>query len=158
MNAAVVQWLTTRAPRTRRVVTVRTGIYGLAPTGLLDGRRVTTHWRFASDVARRFPALRVDATALYCKDGRFYTSGGVTAGIDLSLAQIEEDCGPAVALAVARELVMHVKRDGGQEQYAEPLRFQVEHTGAFGDLAAWMALHLSEALSVDQLAERSCLS
>src|SRR5207342_2382756 len=96
---------------------VCTGIYGVAPTGLLDGRRVTTHWRFARDLARRFPALRVDADALYINDGGFYTSAGITAGIDLALGLIEEDFGPTAALAVARELVVYLKRPGGQKQF-----------------------------------------
>lgn len=103
INARIVEWLQRRSKSIRRIATVCTGIYGLAPTGLLDGRRVTTHWAFADDVARRFPKLAVDANALFIKDGKFYTSAGVTAGIDLTLALIEEDCEPTVALSVARE-------------------------------------------------------
>lgn len=95
-----------------------TGIYGVAPKGLLNGRRVTTHWKYADDLAR-FPALKVDANALHIGDGKFYTSAGITAGIDLSLALIEEDYGPQVALAVARELVVYMKRPGGQAQFSE---------------------------------------
>ncbi len=90
-----------------------TGIYGLAASGLLKGRTVTTHWRFCADVAARFPELNVDSNVLYLRDGKFYTSAGVTAGIDLSLALIEEDFGPQVALSVARELVVFVRRSGG---------------------------------------------
>jgi len=96
----------------------------------------------------------VDADALYLRDGKFYTSAGITAGIDLSLALIEEDFGPQVALSVARELVMYVRRPGGQEQYSEPLRFQVESTSRFADLATWIVLHLDRDLSVEVLAER----
>jgi len=88
-NRRVVSWLLKRVPRIRRITSVCTGIYGLAPTGLLDGRRVVTHWRFARDVAQRFPNLKMDANALFKKDGKFYTSAGVTAGIDLALAIIE---------------------------------------------------------------------
>ena len=95
-----------RAGRTRRIVSVCTGIYGLASTGLLSGRRVTTHWRWAHDVARRFPDVQVNDNAIFLKDGSFYTSAGATAGIDLSLSLIEEDYGPRVAMAVARELVV----------------------------------------------------
>ncbi|HMK38991.1 MAG TPA: AraC family transcriptional regulator, partial [Bacteroidota bacterium] len=101
----VSSWVRSVAPRTRRVASVCTGIYGLAPTGVLDGRRVTTHWRHAKDVASRYPRLHVDPNALYLKDGHYYTCAGVTAGIDLSLSLIEEDFGPGTALAVARELV-----------------------------------------------------
>jgi transcriptional regulator GlxA family with amidase domain len=156
-NATVSAWLRSRAGRIRRVATVCTGIYGLAPTGLLDGRHVTTHWRFARDVEKHFPNLKVDPNALFLKDGCFYTSAGITAGIDLSLALIEEDYGPSVALTVARELVVYLKRSGGQEQYSEPLQFQVQSTDRFADLAAWMLGHLDQDLSVEALAERTRL-
>src|SRR5262249_42159802 len=156
-QATVATWVKSRAPRIRRIATVCTGLYGLAPTGLLDGRRVTTHWRFARDVAQRFPKLKVDVNSLFLRDGPFYTGAGVTSGIDLSLALIEEDYGPSVALAVARELVVYLKRPGGQEQYSEPLKFQTESADRFGDLAAWMQGHLDHDLSVDALAARACL-
>jgi transcriptional regulator GlxA family with amidase domain len=156
-NARIGAWLERRAPRTRRVATVCTGIYGLAPTGLLDGRRVTTHWRFARDVAERFPALRMDPNALFLRDGRYYTSAGVTAGIDLALALVEEDHGPQVALQVARELVVYLKRSGGQEQYSEPLQFQVESRDRLGELGTWIPGHLREDLTVEALAARACL-
>lgn len=150
-------WLKTRAAGIRRIASVCTGIYGLAPTGLLDGRRVTTHWHHAQDVARRFPLLRVEPNALFLKDGRLYTSAGITAGIDLALAMIEEDHGPGIALAVARELVVYMKRPGGQEQYSEPLQFQTQSTTRFADLAAWIPGHLRQDLSVEALAERACI-
>jgi transcriptional regulator GlxA family with amidase domain len=156
-NAKVAAWLKGRAGRIRRMACVCTGIYGLAPTGLLDGRQVTTHWRFTRDVAQRFPNLKLDPNALFLKDGCFYTSAGITAGIDLSLALIEEDYGPSAALAVARELVVYLKRSGGQEQYSEPLQFQVQSTDHFADLAAWMLGHLDQDLSVEALAERARL-
>lgn len=150
----ISRWLLKRAARTRRIASVCTGIYGLAATGLLDGRRVATHWAFAPDVARRFPDLQVDADALFVKDGKFYTSAGITAGIDLALALVEEDRGPAVALAAARELVVYLKRSGDQAQYSEPLRFQARSGDRFADLAAWIALNLRQPLSVGQLAGR----
>jgi transcriptional regulator GlxA family with amidase domain len=128
----LADWISRRATGIRRIASVCTGVYAIAPTGLLDGRRVTTHWKFTTELASRFPALKVDANALYIRDGKFYTSAGITAGIDLSLALIEEDFGPRVALAVARELVVYMKRPGGQEQFSEPLRFQVATTGRFG--------------------------
>lgn len=154
VNARVATWVKSREPTLRRVASVCTGIYGLAPTGLLDGRRVTTHWRFAKDIARLFPRLKVDSDAIYLKDGRFYTSAGMTAGIDLSLALIEEDHGPTSALSVARELVVYFKRSGGQEQYSEPLRFQAESADRFTDLAFWTSTHLKHDLSVESLADR----
>jgi len=112
-NAAICAWLRTHAVRVRRVASVCTGIYGLAPTGLLDGRRVTTHWRFTEDVAKRFPKLKVERDALFLKDGRYYTSGGITAGIDLALELVQEDLGPRAALAVAREMLVYVARRSG---------------------------------------------
>ncbi|MGE0638890.1 MAG: GlxA family transcriptional regulator [Thermoanaerobaculia bacterium] len=153
----VVEFLRARAPRLRRVATVCTGIYGLAPTGLLDGRRATTHWRYVARVAEQFPALRMVPDALFCKDGRYYASAGVTAGIDLALAMIEEDFGAEVALGVARELVVYLKRPGGQEQYSEPLQFQSRSADRIGEVAAWVRGHLREDLSVEALAGRACL-
>ena len=134
-----------------------TGIYGLASAGLLSGRRVTTHWRWAHDVARRFPDVQVNDNAIFLKDGSFYTSAGATAGIDLSLSLIEEDYGPRVAMAVARELVVYLKRSGGQEQYSEPLQFQTQSVSRLSDLATWIISHLSEDLSVEVLATKACL-
>jgi transcriptional regulator GlxA family with amidase domain len=149
----LADWISRRASGIRRIASVCTGIFALAPTGLLDGRRVTTHWKFAAELASRFPTLKIDANALYIRDGKFYTSAGITAGIDLSLALIEEDFGAQVALAVARELVVYMKRPGGQEQFSEPLKFQLASTSRFADLAAWMLAHLDKDLSVEAMAE-----
>lgn len=158
MNARASQWIRRRAGRTRRVVSVCTGIYALAASGLLDGRQVTTHWRFADDVAARFPALHVRPDELFVRDGRFYTSAGVTAGIDLSLSLIEQDLGGAAALGVARELVVYVRREGGQAQFSEPLRFQRDTPPRFSDLVAHVAAHLDHDLSVEALAARMAVS
>jgi transcriptional regulator GlxA family with amidase domain len=152
------EWIKTVAPRTRRIASVCTGIYALACTGFLDRRRVTTHWTAARDVARRYPKLRVDSNALFIRDGKFYTSAGVTAGVDLSLSLVEEDEGPAAALAVARELVVYLKRPGGQNQFSEPLQYQISATNRFGELAAWIHSHLRTDLSVETLAARVFLS
>jgi transcriptional regulator GlxA family with amidase domain len=154
---AIAAFLRQRAARTRRIGSVCTGIYGLASTGLLSGRKVTTHWRWAADVARRFPDLQVDDNAIFLKDGPFYTSAGATAGIDLSLALIEEDYGTRVAMSVARELVVYLKRSGGQEQYSEPLQFQTQSISRLSELATWIMSHLSEKLSIEILAARACL-
>ncbi len=151
-------WIKSQEIKTRRIATVCTGTYGLAATGLLRGRRVTTHWRHARDLARRFPELRVDPNALYLKQGKFYTCAGITAGIDLSLALIEEDFGPRVALSVARELIVYLKRPGGQEQSSEPLQFQTQAHDRFADLATWMKGHLRSDLSTEVLANRANLS
>lgn len=157
-NSTVSEWLRLRAPAIRRVATVCTGVYGLAPTGLLDGRRVTTHWRFAEDLAKRFPQLIVDENAIFVKDGRYYTSAGITAGIDLALALVEEDLGLQAALTVAREMIVYLKRPGGQEQYSEPLHHQVHGADAFAELVAWIRGHLAGDTSVPALAARVRLS
>jgi transcriptional regulator GlxA family with amidase domain len=155
--ATVGTWVRKHAPKIRRIASVCSGLFGLAGSGLLDGRRVTTHWQYAAEAAQRFPRLQVDTDALYIKSDKFYTSAGVTAGIDLALALIEEDLGPAVALTVARYLVVYFKRPGGQEQFSEPLRFQTQSADRFADLAAWIAAHLRADLSVEMLAERAHL-
>jgi transcriptional regulator GlxA family with amidase domain len=157
-NRAVARWIEDRAGKTRRVVSICTGIYALAASGLLDGRRVTTHWRFAADVTRRFPNVRVQPNALFIRDGNFYTSAGVTAGIDLALALIEEDLGRKAALRVARDLVVYLKRPGGQDQYSEPLRFQTMATDRLAELASWIATNPQCDLSITVLADRACLS
>jgi transcriptional regulator GlxA family with amidase domain len=157
-SEVIAKWISSHARRIRRIASVCTGIYALARTGFLDNRKVTTHWRFANDVARRFPNLQVDPDALFLKDGPFYTAGGITASVDLALALIEEDYGPGVALSVARELVVYLKRAGGQKQYSEPLEFQVNSTDRFADLAFWVLGHLRNELSLESLAKRVCLS
>jgi transcriptional regulator GlxA family with amidase domain len=156
--AKVAQALCSQAPRLRRIVSVCTGIYGLGPSGLADGRRATTHWKFTADVAQRFPAIRLEPDAIFVKDGPIYTSAGITAAIDLALALIEEDFGPGLAVAVARDLVVYLKRSGGQQQYSEPLRFQASAGDRFADLAAWIVDHLSSDLSVEALAAKANLS
>ena len=157
-NRTIATWIKRRASTTRRIASVCTGIYALAPTGLLDGAIVTTHWRFAEDLARKFPALKVDANALFRSNGHIYTSAGITAGIDLSLALIEEDCGRSAALSVARELVVFMKRTGGQEQYSEPLQSQFESTDSTTEVAAYIRSHLTSDLSVEALARFARLS
>lgn len=158
INRKIAGWILERAKETRRIASVCTGIYGLAATGLLDGRRVTTHWRFAADVAKRFPKLRMESNALFVKDGQFYSSAGVTSGIDLALALIEEDFGSKVALTVAREMVVYLKRSGGQEQYSEPLQFQTNSSDRFAELVAWMTSNPTKEMSVELLARRASLS
>ena len=155
IQSEVAAWLKLMAPHTRRMASVCTGLYGLAATDLLDGRRVTTHWRHAQDAARRFPKLTVDASVLYVIDPPFYTSAGITAGVDLALALVEEDHGSALALAVARELVVYFKRPGGQAQFSETLRFQTRATDRFAQLAAWLPDHLTEDLTIEALARRT---
>jgi transcriptional regulator GlxA family with amidase domain len=154
----IADWILTQANRTRRIAAVGTGIYGLAPTGLLDGREVTTHWRFASDVAQRFPKLRMDHKRPLVKDGAFYTSSGLAAATDLSLALIEEDYGKHVALAVAQELVTPLTYRNGEKDFSKPLAFDSQPTDRFAELVAWIVRNLHEDLSVNNLARRACMS
>ncbi len=153
----VAEWLATRACSFNRVVSICTGIYPLAQSGLLDGRRVATHWRFAQDVARRFPKVRVDPTASFVKDGLFYTCGGGTAAIELTLALIEEDYGSRVALSVAREFSMRLRPLGDNESSIDPSQFDCGPADRLAELPAWIGAHLDHNLSVEVLAERTCV-
>ena len=157
-NGVVAEWLRGRATRSRRLVSICTGLYGLAASGLMTGRRATTHWRHAADCARHFPELDIVPDAIFIKDGPFYSSAGMTAGIDLGLSLIEEDHGPSLALAVARQLVVYTRRPGGQLQYSEPLRFQTRAPDRFADLIARIGSHLGAEWSVERMAAETGLS
>jgi transcriptional regulator GlxA family with amidase domain len=154
----IADWILTRAKRTRRIAAIGTGIYGLAPTGLLDGREVTTHWRYASDVAQRFPNLRVDPRRPLVKDGAFYMSSGLGAAVDLSLALIEEDYGRHVALATAQEIVIQPISGNGRQEVPKPAVFNSQPTDPFAELVPWIMRNLNEDLSVNALAQRACMS
>ena len=153
----ISEWLTTHGHRFRRIISVCAGIYPLAKSGLLDGRKITTHWRFVQDVARRFPKLRVDPISPFVNDGPFYTCGGGTAAIEMALALIEKDYGLPVALSVARELVVRLRPGGDNENTVDPLQFECGPMDRLADLPAWIGSHLSDHLSVDVLANRVCL-
>lgn len=154
----IVDWIKRNEPRIRRVASVCTGLFGLAATGLLDGRRATTHWRFAGAVQALHPAIALDSNAIFVRDGKYYTSAGVTAGIDLALALIEEDLGAGAALAVAREMVVYVKRPGGQQQFSDLLRDQTASVPRMRELVHFVHSHLDHDLSVERLAEKAHLS
>jgi len=157
IGGPVAAFLRRRAAGTRRLASVCTGLFALAEAGLMDGRRATTHWNFAAMMRQRFPEIRLEADAIHLRDGKFFTSAGVTAGLDLSLALISSDLGEKVALAVARELVMYVKRPGGQTQFSEPLQFQTRAGDDFSELAGWMLQNLKGDLSVAAMAARTKL-
>ena len=153
----VIEWLQHNAAHIRRIGSVCIGIYVLAEAGLLDGRRATTHWRCAQDVGKEYPKIRLLADSIYERDGKYYTSAGMTAGIDLSLSLVEEDLGAAAALCVARKMVVYLKRPGGQMQFSEPLQFQTKAIDSFSSLADWILRNLRGDLSVEALAEQSRL-
>jgi transcriptional regulator GlxA family with amidase domain len=148
----LVEWIARRAPGIRRVCSVCTGAFLLAAAGQLDGRDVATHWDWVSRLGAQYPDIRVDADRIYIQDGPVWTSAGVSAGIDLTLALIEADFGHQVAIQTARQLVMFIKRSGGQSQFSVPLAAQLHDRGDFADLHAWMAAHLADDLSVERLA------
>ncbi len=120
----MLDWLAAMAPSVRRSGSICTGAFILAAAGLLDGRQATTHWRYCEELARRYPGVTVEPDRLHVRDGRLYTSAGVTAGMDLALALLEEDCGRQIALATAREMVAFLKRPGGQSQFSQHLQAQ----------------------------------
>jgi transcriptional regulator GlxA family with amidase domain len=155
-------WIAARAPQARRVASVCTGAFLLGAAGLLDGRRAVTHWTRCAALARRHPEARVEPDPIFIRDGAVWTSAGVTAGIDLALALVEADLGQAAALAVARHLVVFLKRPGGQAQFSTVLSQQVLSPvpgGArFEALQAWIADHLAEDLTVPRLAEAAGMS
>jgi transcriptional regulator GlxA family with amidase domain len=162
LQPELVAWIAAAAPHARRVASVCTGAFYLAAAGLLDGRRAATHWRNAAQLAKRFPRVEVDPEPIFIRDDReervVWTSAGVSAGIDLALALIEEDCGHAVAMQAARRLVVFMKRPGGQSQFSEALTAQAEAGGTFDALHGWMAANLHVELSVERLAEEARMS
>ena len=157
-DRALVGWLRRIAPRVRRLGSVCTGAFLLAEAGLLDGRRATTHWRNCRQLAERYPRITVDPDPIFVRDGRIYTSAGVTAGMDLALGLVEEDLGREVALGVARQLVMFLKRPGGQSQFSVPLMAQAADRQPLTELLAWIGEHPGADLSVPALARRAAMS
>lgn len=145
------------APRARRKASVCTGAFLLAQAGLLDGHRATTHWRCAAELQRRHPSISVDADRIFIREDDIWTSAGITAGIDLALAMIEEDCGIDVSKAIARDLVVYHRRTGGQSQFSTMLDLE-PRPGRIRDALAYARLHLSERLSVERLAEVANIS
>lgn len=156
-DAGLVAWLRARAKAARRVASVCSGAFLLAEAGLLDGRRAVTHWHRCDEFRRRFPEVRLEPDPIFIRDGEVWTSAGVTAGIDLALAMVEADLGRAIALSVARQLVVFLKRPGGQSQFSVALGLQ-EGGGRFDDLHAWIVDHLDRPLALADLAERAAMS
>lgn len=152
-----VTWVKTAARRACRVASVCTGAFLLAEAGLLDGRRATTHWEATSDLARRFPRVRVEPDRIFVKAGKVWTSAGVTAGIDLALALIGEDLGEDIARRTAQELVVYHRRPGGQSQFSALIEVD-RQDGRFAELLHWMRARLNEPLTIDRLADKAAMS
>jgi transcriptional regulator GlxA family with amidase domain len=156
-DPVLVDWIRMRATKARRVASVCTGAFLLAASGVLDGRRAATHWSCCAELARKFPAVRVEPDPIFVRDGPVWTSAGVTAGIDLSLALVEQDLGRTVALAVARYLVVFLKRPGGQAQFSAALSLQASED-KFGALHEWINKHLADDISLPMLASQAGMS
>jgi transcriptional regulator GlxA family with amidase domain len=156
-DPVLVDWVRERATEARRIASVCTGAFLLAASGVLDGRRAATHWSLCDELARRFPRVRVEADPIFVRDGPVWTSAGVTAGIDLALALVEQDLGRAAALAVARYLVVFLKRPGGQAQFSTALSLQAAED-EFGALHDWINGHLADDISLPLLARQAGMS
>jgi transcriptional regulator GlxA family with amidase domain len=157
IDPALRDFIVSRAASVRRLCSVCTGAFLLAAAGQLDGRRVATHWAWLDKLKSRYPELDIDADSIFIRDGALWTSAGVSSGIDLTLALIEEDFGPRVAIDAARQMVVFMKRAGGQSQFSVPLAAQARDHG-FVELHAWMAANLGADLSVPRLAERAAMA
>lgn len=156
--AALAAWLGENSHAFGCIASICTGAYALAEAGLLDGRAVTTHWAFAADLQKRYPAIDVKPDRLFMSDGKIYSSGGVSAGMDLALDLIERDFGAQAAMKVARELVVFLRRTGTQAQFSMPLQMQSMASGKLADIGKWAAHNLHRDLSVEALAARAGLS
>ena len=157
-DAELIEQITRLARDARRTASVCSGAFLLAEAGLLDGRRATTHWSRCEGLARRYPQVSVEPDSIFVRDGSVLTSAGVTAGMDLALALVEDDLGRDVALHTARQLVVYARRPGGQSQFSVQLSHQIAEREPLRDLQTWMADHLDEDLSVGTLAGRMHLS
>ncbi|MCB1541204.1 MAG: GlxA family transcriptional regulator [Rhodoblastus sp.] len=156
-DAATLDFIRATAARARRVASVCSGAYLLALAGVLDGKRATTHWNRSADFQRRFPSVRLEPDRIYVRDGKVWTSAGITAGIDLALALIADDLGEEIAHDVARQLVVYHRRTGGQSQFSALL--DLEHASdKFAPLLRWAAERLEQRLSVEDLAEEAAMS
>ncbi|MBB3187659.1 GlxA family transcriptional regulator [Microbacter margulisiae] len=154
----LVNWLTENAGHFRRICSICAGAYMLAEAGLLNGRRATTHWRNCDNMAKRYPAIIMEKDPIYIKDGNIYTSAGISTGMDLSLALVEEDFGRDIAVNVARILVLYLKRPGNQSQFSNILMYQKVDYEPIQHIQEWILEHLYEDLSVEMLAEKALMS
>ena len=157
-DPALFTWMKRAAPRTRRFGAVCVGSFLFAEAGLLNGKRATTHWKFAEELANRYPRIKVESEPIWVKDGNIYTSAGISAGIDLALAWVEEDCGGAIAQEVAREFVLFLRRTGKQKQMSVSLAAQASQMKSIGELQVWMLENIAQKLTVRTLAMRVSMS
>jgi transcriptional regulator GlxA family with amidase domain len=157
-DSKICSWLIEMMPRVRRMASICTGALILAECGLLDGRKVTTHWMYCDQLARMNQNIRVEPDKIFVRDGKTYTSGGVTAGIDLALSLVEEDWGWEVAASVARGMLIFMRRPGGQSQFSSFIFNEAKTRKDFRELKAWIVSNPSKDLSIERLAERMAMS
>lgn len=157
-SPGIVEWAADAAPKMNRLAALCTGSFFLAEAGVLNGRRATTHWSFAERLRKKYPEITVDADAIFIREGNIWTSAGVTAGMDLALAIVEEDFGREIALEVARDLVIYLKRPGGQSQFSVHLSSQMTTHPTIRELQSWIMSHLDDDLNIPKLAARLAMS
>ena len=157
-DSQLFAWLRKTAPQVHRLGAVCVGAFLLAEAGLLDGKKATAHWKFGQELAKRYPRIAVQSDPLWVKDGNIYTSAGISAGVDLALAWVEEDCGVALAHEAARELVLFLRRPAGQPQLSISLSSQASEMRAIRELQVWIAESLDKKLSLPLLAQRMFMS
>ena len=157
-DAALSEWLKKVCPTVRRLGGVCASAFLLAEAGILNGKKATAHWKFGKELAKRYPQVKVESEPIWVRDGNIYTSAGISAGIDLALAWVEEDCGSVLAHEIARELVLFLRRSGGQQQLSVSLAKQASDMRCIQELQVWIADHLEKNLSVQVLAQRVAMS
>ncbi|MFY1667709.1 GlxA family transcriptional regulator [Pseudomonas sp. Pseu.R1] len=158
LDREAIAWVGTRVEGVRRVCSICVAAFALAATGVLDGRRATTHWAKAHELAQQYPKVNVDANPIWIKDGNVYTSAGISAGIDLALALVSEDLGDDIAMEIAKNLVLFLRRPGGQAQFSVTLQSQRAAGSGLEDLCVWISEHLHRELTVEMLADRMATS
>jgi len=158
IDPAFMDFIRQRSQQVKRIISVCNGSFILAAAGLLDGKQATTHWLVADELARNYPKVKVKSDAIFTHDDGIYTSAGVTAGIDLALAIVEEDFGASIAIEVSRLLVLYFRRPGSQSQYSAPLKTQEAAGKRFSNLHNWLVTNLNQSISVEQMAEYSAMS
>jgi transcriptional regulator GlxA family with amidase domain len=158
LDKTAIDWIKARSGSVRRMCSICVGAFALAEAGLLDGRRATTHWHMARSLAERYPKVQVDPNPIWIKDGNVYTSAGISAGIDLALGLVSEDLGDSVALDIAKNLVLFLRRPGGQAQFSVALQSQQVPGSNLDELCQWISEHLSSQLTVEMLADRFATS
>lgn len=158
LDPSVIDWVRKRSRTVRRVCSICVGAFVLADAGLLDGRRATTHWRMAPQLAERYPNVQVDPAPIWVKDGNVYTSAGISSGIDLALSLVGEDLGDEAALEIAKSLVLFLRRPGGQAQFSVSLKSQQTPSSSLDELCLWISEHLDADLTVELLADHMATS